>query len=342
MRRLMILLLIAGGLCAVSRMSPAQQAGAKGARDSVAAPRPILSPRDSVSLSLDTNVISINYGRPSMRGRKIMGQLVPWNKVWRTGANQATHLRTSFDMSFGGVPVPRGTYTLWTLPSPEGWKVIINKQIHQWGTVYNASLDLARLDATVTTLAAPVDTMTMVLSATGTSSGIFAVRWENTQVSVPFQKNDHIRPLSPSDSATVSFAGKEVAIRYSRPYMRGRAIWGIVVPYDSLWRTGANGATSLTCDIDLNMGGVTVPRGFYSLYSIPTENAFTLIISKKPAGREPDYDPKMDFARISMKRAPSAKSIDPFRIWFEHASASRATLMLGWADRTYSLAVQKK
>ena len=58
--------------------------------------RKILSPRDSVSLTLDTSVVSVNYGRPSMRGRKIMGDLVPWNKVWRTGANQATHLRTNF------------------------------------------------------------------------------------------------------------------------------------------------------------------------------------------------------------------------------------------------------
>src|SRR5450631_2662684 len=76
--------------------------------------QPIPSPRDSVFLSLDTNVISVNYGRPSMRGRKIFGGLVPWNEVWRTGANQATHLKTSFDLTFGGVPVTRGTYTLWT------------------------------------------------------------------------------------------------------------------------------------------------------------------------------------------------------------------------------------
>ena len=103
-------------------------AGLLGAAPGARAQRQIPSPRDSVSLTLDTNTISVNYGRPSIRGRKIMGGLVPWNQVWRTGANQATHLKTSFDMTFGGVPVTRGTYTLWTLPSPGGWKVILNKQ----------------------------------------------------------------------------------------------------------------------------------------------------------------------------------------------------------------------
>ena len=68
--------------------------------------RKILSPRDSVVFAIDTNVVSISYSRPSMRGRVVMGDLVPWGRVWRTGANQATHLRTTFDMVLGGSPVP--------------------------------------------------------------------------------------------------------------------------------------------------------------------------------------------------------------------------------------------
>ena len=133
--------------------------------------RPILSPRDSVFLRFDTSTIGVNYGRPSIRGRIIMGHLVPWNQVWRTGANEATHLATNFDMVMGGVPVPRGRYTLWTLPSPDGWQVIINKQTGQWGTVYNPALDLARFPATVEKLTAAVDTFTIAFQATGASTG---------------------------------------------------------------------------------------------------------------------------------------------------------------------------
>jgi hypothetical protein len=304
--------------------------------------QPIPSPRDSVFLSLDTNVISVNYGRPSMRGRKIMGGLVPWNKVWRTGANQATHLKTSFDMTFGGVPVTRGSYTLWTLPSPDGWKVILNKQTGQWGTVYNPSQDLARFDATVEPVSATVDTFTIVLKGAGKTSGVMKLMWENTSVSVPFQKSDHIRPLSAGDSTEITLAGRKVAIRYSRPYMRGRAIWGVVVPNDSVWRTGANLATSLTAEGDVTIGGSNVPGGSYTLYSIPSGNAFTLIISKKPGGREPAYDPKSDLARITMKQERAPSFIDPFRIWFERDGTSGGTLNIGWGDRFFSAPIAPK
>ena len=301
--------------------------------------RAILSPRDSVTLTLDTCVIGINYGRPSMRGRKIMGQLVPWNQVWRTGANEATHLKTNFDMMFGGVPVPRGTYTLWTLPSQSGWKVILNKQTGQWGTGYTASLDLARFDGRVEQLPAPVDTFTIGLQPRGRTSGVMTLLWENTSVAVPFEKNDRIRPISPNDSADVTLAGKKVSIRFSRPFMRGRVIWGVVVPFDSVWRAGANSATTLVTEADLRIGGVAVPRGSYTLYAIPSPSGFTLIVSKKPGGGEPAYERKNDLARISMKAETPEPAIDPFRIWFEPSGRSSATLKIGWGDRMFSAVI---
>ena len=296
----------------------------------------IPSPRDSVSLTLDTAVISVNYGRPSMRGRKIMGGLVPWNKVWRTGANQATHLKTTSDLTFGGVPVTRGTYTLWTLPSPEGWKVILNKQTGQWGTVYNPSLDLARFDATVGRLPAAVDTFTITLKGTGKSSGVMVLAWENTSVSVPFQTGGNIRPLSPGDSASITLGAATLTVRYSRPYQRGRVLWGTVVPYDSVWRTGANLATSLKADGDVTIGGKNLPAGMYTLYSIPSPTALTLIISRKPGGREPAYDKTADAARIVMKEEKSPTPIDPFRIWFEKEATGGGTINLGWGHRYFT------
>jgi len=303
--------------------------------------KPVLSPRDSVSLSLDTNVVSVNYSRPSMRGRKIMGELVPWNKVWRTGANLATHLRTNFDLVIGGVPVPRGTYTLWTLPSQKGWKIILNKKTGQWGTNYDERQDLARFDAKVETLPSAVDSFTITLQASGKTSGILKLMWENTLASATFEKNDRIRPLSPTDSTELSFNGKKAKIIYSRPFMRGRTIWGVVVPLDSIWRTGANAATSLTTDADIMLGTVRVPKGSYTLYSLPTEKEFTLIISKKPAGR-PDYDPAMDLARVAMTMTAAPSPVDPFRIWFERSGKNSGLLHLGWADRVYSLPVTEK
>jgi hypothetical protein len=297
--------------------------------------RKILSPRDSVFLSLDTNTISINYGRPSMRGRKIMGDLVPWNKVWRTGANQATHLRTNFDMTLAGVPVPRGTYTLWTLPSPSGWKFILNKQTGQWGTSYNEGLDLARFDAVVKQLPSPVETLTVALEATGKLSGVLKLMWENTLLSAPFEKNTRIRPISPLDSSSLALNGKHISTKFSRPYMRGRTIWGVVVPWDSVWRTGANLSTAFVTDLDLSVGDLKIPKGSYTLYSIPTASGMTLILNKRPVGAMPQYDPSLDLVRIPMALQKNAPAVDPFRIWFEPQGSRSAWLKVGWADRTY-------
>jgi hypothetical protein len=311
------------------------------ALDATAQQRPVLSPRDSVFLSLDTNVISVNYSRPSMRGRKIMGELVPWDKVWRTGANLATHLKTSFDMTLGGVPVPRGTYTLWTLPSMKGWKIIINKQTGQWGTSYDERQDLARFDAKVESPAALVDTFTVALQATGKTSGVLKLMWENTLVLAPFEKNDRIRPISPLDSTEVTLKGKKIKASYSRPYVRGRSIWGVIVPFDSVWRTGANSATLLTTGVDLVVGTTTVPKGTYTLYSVPAANGLTLIISKKPGGM-PAYDPAMDQIRVPMEQTTPSSAVDPFRIWFEPAKKNSVLLRLGWSDRVYSVTLKAK
>lgn len=309
------------------------------ATDLRAQERTILSPRDSVFLTLDTNKIGVNYGRPSIRGRKIMGQLVPWNTVWRTGANQATHFTTSMDIAFGTVPVPRGTYTLWTIPGPDTWKIIVNRQTGQWGTQYDPSQDLARFDASPRTSLAVTDTFTISLTAASRTSGVMTLAWENTVVSIPFEKNDRIRPLSPLDSTMVAVNGGIVSIVYSRPYARGRNVWGTVVPLDSVWRTGANLTTSLTTDVDLTVGGMRIPKGSYSLFSIPTDESLTLIVSRKPGRVMPRYEPKDDLVRIDMKREKTTTWIDPFTIRLLPSGNGTATLRIGWADRVFTVPV---
>lgn len=300
--------------------------------------RPILSPRDSVFLTMGTDSISVNYGRPSMRGRVIMGKLVPWGEVWRTGANQATHLRTNFPMIFGGVPIPKGTFTLWTLPSQNGWKVIVNKQTGQWGTSYDPRQDLARFDAKFQPLSASVDTFTIGLRKTGPSAGEMTLSWEKTSVIVPFEKNTKPTGLSPLDSVQTSLGGKTVKIKYSSPYVRGREIWGNVVPWDSVWRTGANQPTSLETETALTIGQQTIPAGSYALRSLPKANSFTLIISKKGESQGPAAD-SLVVARVAMQTQKSDKPVDPFKIWFDSGSNGGATLNLGWADRIYSVPV---
>lgn len=151
------------------------------------AQQPILSPRDSVEISFDGKKISINYGRPSMRNRKIMGDLVPYGKVWRTGANEATSFVTEVDLEMGGTRIRAGAYTLYTLPSTTTWKLIINKQTGQWGTVYNPELDLVRLNLENKKLRKPVEKLTFLLQKNGPTKGMLVIEWERTSLSIPFQ-----------------------------------------------------------------------------------------------------------------------------------------------------------
>src|SRR5439155_529483 len=115
----------------------------------------VLSPPDSVKANVAGAALAVRYSRPSTRGRAIFGNVVPWNQVWRTGANQATIFEASADLVIAGTPVPGGKCSLWTLPSPAGWKLIVNKNTGQWGTDYKAQYDVARLDMTVEQLRQP-------------------------------------------------------------------------------------------------------------------------------------------------------------------------------------------
>lgn len=143
------------------------------------------SPPGTAQVTLKGRTITIDYSRPFMRGRKIMGGLVPYGKVWRTGANEATALTTAVDLNIGGTKLAAGKYTLWTLPSAGTWKLIINKQTGQWGTDYDPKQDLARVDMQKSSLSTPVQEFTISFNKKSDDSADLVMQWENTSVSVP-------------------------------------------------------------------------------------------------------------------------------------------------------------
>jgi hypothetical protein len=145
------------------------------------------SPPGTADVMLKGKQISITYHRPFMRGRKIMGGLVPYGEVWRTGANEATSLKTAVDLNIGGTNVPAGTYSLYTLPSQGTWKLIVNKQTGQFGTEYNQDQDLARVDMQKEKLSSPVEEFTISWKKKSDSAADLLLEWESTRLSVPVQ-----------------------------------------------------------------------------------------------------------------------------------------------------------
>lgn len=137
------------------------------------------SPRKAAEGSVGDKKVSIDFGAPSVRGRKVFGGLVPYDKVWRFGANKATHLTVDKDIMIGNLAVPKGTYTLYAWPVEGGMKLIVNKQTGQWGTVYDEKQDLGRVDMNVGKTIALVETMSLTIEG-----GKLKFEWENVSATV--------------------------------------------------------------------------------------------------------------------------------------------------------------
>jgi|SRR5579872_2228492 len=146
-------------------------------------PRP--SPTASASCDLGGGkTISTVYSSPRMKGRKIYGDLVPFGKVWRAGANEATTFVTSSDLLMGGTMVPAGKYTIFTVPDADKWILIVNKKTGEWGIPYKYESDeLARVGMTLSTLPAPVEDFTIAYDKSAVGCTL-RMDWETTRASV--------------------------------------------------------------------------------------------------------------------------------------------------------------
>lgn len=136
-----------------------------------------LSVRDSVRTQIGDAILTVEYGRPLMRGRTLLGDVIPYDRIWRTGANAATQFRTSAPIRLGGMQVPAGTYSLFTAPHTNGVDLIVNKATGEWGTEYNGLLNLgtARMISEVTTT--PVEEFTISIIPGGRRQGQLVFEW---------------------------------------------------------------------------------------------------------------------------------------------------------------------
>lgn len=143
------------------------------------------SPPASATCDLGNGkTIKTDYSSPRMKGRKIYGDLVPYGEVWRTGANEATTFVTSADVEVGGKNVPAGSYTIFTVPNPNQWTLIINKKTGEWGIPYKYESDeLARVDMSVSKLPSPLEDFTISYDKSGNGCTMH-IDWDTTRASV--------------------------------------------------------------------------------------------------------------------------------------------------------------
>ena len=150
------------------------------------------------------------------------------------------------------------------------------------------------------------------------------------------------KPSPPANAECQLSNGKSVKIAYSSPRMKGRKIFGGLVPFGEVWRAGANEATTFVTDTDLNVGGTAVPAGSYTIFAVPNADKWQIVISKKTGEWGTAYPgPSNDLARIDMKVSKLSSPLENFTISFDKAN-SGCTLSMSWETTKASVDVAAK
>jgi hypothetical protein len=151
---------------------------------------PAPSPTGEIEQMVGLTEVEIEYSRPGMKGREIFGSLVPYDKMWRTGANASTKITVSDKITMGGLEVPEGTYSIMTIPGKEEWTIILSKKLEMWGTGdYDETMDLGRIVVKSNMLNDAVETFTIDFSHLTSTGAHLNMSWENTRVSIPIETN---------------------------------------------------------------------------------------------------------------------------------------------------------
>jgi len=136
----------------------------------------------------DKAIIRVTYSRPSKNGREVMGKLVPYGKVWRAGANEASEIKFYQDVELAGKKVKAGSYALFTIPNEKEWTIILNSDLDYWGAYsYKEASDVLRITAPATKLSSPVENFTIQMEKKTGTEGVMKLAWETTVVEVPFK-----------------------------------------------------------------------------------------------------------------------------------------------------------
>ena len=146
-----------------------------------------LSVRDTARATIGGATLSVDYGRPLARGRTLLGNVIDYDHVWRTGANAATQLSTSAPITLAGLSLPAGTYTLWTVPRVNGVDLIVNRQTGQWGTEYRRAQDLGRARMRSDSVETPVEQFTIAVEPGGARRGTLAMTWGPFRWTAPIE-----------------------------------------------------------------------------------------------------------------------------------------------------------
>jgi hypothetical protein len=245
-------------------------------------PRP--SPNAEVTQVVGPTTIKVDYSRPGVKGREIWGKLVPYDQVWRAGANDATTITFSTDVTIEGKKLAAGSYSFFILPTANEWTFIFNSEPKQWGAFsYNKDKDVLRVQVK-TEAAAQQEWLSYNLEDLKPSSCKFVMKWEKLIAGVTIETPAPAKDarVSPAASVKQTIGVTDILVEYSRPGAKGREIWGKLEPFNEVWRAGANEATRVSFADDVVVNGNKLPAGTYGFFITPSQKEWTVIFNGEP------------------------------------------------------------
>ncbi len=294
--------------------------------------------------------IKVSYSSPAVAGRTVFGDLVPYGKEWRVGANEATEVTFYQNVEINGKTVARGNYTMFAEVNEKSWTISFSSESGIWGGANrDVSKDVARVEVPVVISNSLRENMAIGFREIDDNLAHMVISWDDVTVNLPIAFNTVSFPdndVSPADlvqypdnsrfrnylkTEELEAAVPAIRITYGRPQMKGRDIFGGLVKYGEVWRLGANESTEITLYKDIKVGGDEIKSGRYNLYAIPTADSWNIIFNTdRPAWGAANRDEEKDAYSIMIPTSQDTEVLEALSIRFEEIDANNVNLIFGW------------
>lgn len=296
--------------------------------------------------------IKVLYSRPKKKGRVIFGELVPYGKEWRLGANEATEVTFYQPVEIGGKYISQGTYTMFAEVYPNQWILKISTERYIAGTS-NRDIEKDIVAVTLPTINLPDsrESLTIGFQRVDDDNCNMIFEWDRTRTLLPISFNpmymasDDASPTDlaqyPWNSRTRNFLKEEdkadampkVRVIYSRPQKKNRKIFGELVKYGENWRLGANETTEITFFDEVTIGGKKVRPGTYGMFAKVNEDKWEVVVhSNIPSWGVFNHDDEKNVASVSVPVQSTGKSVESLTIQFKKQSDSELHMILAWEN----------
>lgn len=300
-----------------------------------------------------TQKIKVLYCRPQVKGRTIFGDLVKYGEDWRLGANEATEVTFFQAVEIGNTYVPSGTYTLFAEPSANEWIIKLSTERFIAGTSNrDTDQDIAHVTVPVTSVANSREFFTIGFQKIDDGMVHMLFEWDKTRAALPINLNppsldgENASPMdliqSPARSRLRNFIETEeelaanepeVRVVYSRPQMKGRKIFGELLPYGEAWRLGANETTEITFFKKVMIGGEEIEPGRYGLFAVVNTDKWTFVIHEDPqTWGVANHDDELNVVSVEVPTEAAPETMEALSMTFLQKEDSPLELVVAWEN----------